>query len=69
MAASILSVPVPVPDRRARLLRRVSIIAQALRFAAEVCPDRDHELKSRLRSAGSACAQLVAHVRRQGGVL
>lgn len=56
--------------RRTRLLRRVATIAEALHSAASLCPDHDHELKARLRTARTACAQLVAHVRRrQGGAL
>lgn len=53
--------------RRARLMHRVSAIAQALRHAADACPDRDYGFKSRLRTASTACQQLAADSRRQRG--
>jgi len=53
--------------RSPRLVRRVARIGEALQCAASLCPERDHALKSRLKAAGVACAQLVANARSQGG--
>lgn len=53
--------------RLPRLLRRIARITEALQCAASLCPERDHALKSRLKAAGTACGQLAAHARRQGG--
>ena len=53
--------------RSPRPVRRVARIGEVLQCAASLCPERDHALRSRLKAAGTACAQVSAFVSRQGG--
>jgi hypothetical protein len=53
--------------RSPRLVRRVARIGEVLQCAASLYPERDDALRSRLKSAGTACAQLSAFASRQGG--
>lgn len=66
--AFLLSVPAQSEnDARAAKLARLEALAHSLRSAAADCPPNDPELRSRIMAAGTAAAQLVAHLRRQGG--
>lgn len=56
-------------NRRPRSVRRLASVARALRRAAFLFSERDCELKAPLLTAGTACQQLVAHIRRQAGVV
>ena len=64
--AFLLSVPARTEsEARARQLARLESLANSLRTAAADCPPNDPELRSRIMAAGTAAAQLVAHLKRQ----
>lgn len=68
MTRTILPGPAPEveinQEARARKLHRLATIAEGLRSAAAASP-ADAALQSRLSVAGTACQQLVAHLRRE----
>lgn len=64
--AFLRSVPTTEAEDRARKLARLEMLANHLASVAALSPN-DPELRARVNTAGTACQQLVAFLRRQGG--